>query len=98
MITHIVLFKLKDGFDRTTPSVVEAESLARAVGDRVPELASWHVGWNAVDRDIAYDFAAIGILSDLAALDRYQENAFHRIAVQKWRLISDWVVVDLTGS
>lgn len=96
MITHIVLFKLKDGFERCTPCVVEAEGLARAVGSHVPELLDWRVGWNAVDRDIAYDFAAIGVLPDLAALESYQNNAFHRDAVRMWRSISDWVVVDLT--
>ncbi|WP_433192167.1 Dabb family protein [Nocardia sp. CA-107356] len=98
MITHIVLFKLKDGFDRDSPSVVDAEGLARAVGDHVPELLSWRVGWNSVHRDIAYDFAAIGVLPDLVALDRYHQNAFHRTAVRKWRSISDWVVVDLASS
>lgn len=96
MITHIVLFKLKDGFERGTPSVVEAERLARAVGRHVPELIEWRVGWNAVDRDVGYDFAAIGVLPDLAALESYQNNAFHRDAVRKWRSISEWVVVDLT--
>lgn len=95
VITHIVLFKLKDGFERTAPSVVEAEKFAMAVGDHVPELLGWRAGWNAVERDIAYDFAVIGVLPDLAALESYQNNAFHRDAVQKWQAISDWVVVDL---
>jgi len=35
------------------------------------------------------------VLADLVALQRYQENAFHRAAIEKWRLISDWVVADL---
>lgn len=95
MITHIVLFKLKAGIERTSPSVVEAERLAEAVGGHVPELHTWRVGWNSVDRDIGYDYAAIGTLSDLSALEKFQTNEFHLGSVQKWRLISDWVVVDL---
>ncbi|ABP53511.1 Dabb family protein [Salinispora tropica] len=95
MITHIVLFKLKDGVDRDARQVTEAVELAREVGRHVPELVDWRTGWNTVDRDIAYDFAAIGVLADLVALQRYQENAFHRAAIEKWRLISDWVVADL---
>ncbi|MFE1797189.1 Dabb family protein [Streptomyces sp. NPDC059517] len=98
MITHIVLFKLKDGIERSAPSVAEAEKFARAVGDHVPELAEWRVGWNTVDRDISYDFAAIGVLPDRAALEKYQVNAYHQESVQKWRAISDWVVVDLADS
>ncbi|WP_282794118.1 Dabb family protein [Streptomyces sp. CC224B] len=95
MITHIVLFKLKDGIERSAPSVIEAEKFAREVGNKVPELVEWRVGWNAVDRDISYDFAVIGVLPDLDALERYQKNAFHQESVQKWRAISDWVVADL---
>ncbi|WP_340375299.1 Dabb family protein [Streptomyces sp. SS7] len=95
MITHIVLFKLKDGVDRRAPSVLEAEKLAREVGRHVPELLSWRVGWNCVARDISYDFAAVGVLPDLAGLENYQKNAFHQQSVERWREISDWVVVDL---
>lgn len=95
MITHIVLFKLKDGIDRDTPQVAEAVEHAREVGRQVPELLDWRVGWNTVDRDISYDFAAIGVLADLPALQRYQENAFHRLSIEKWKLISNWVVADL---
>lgn len=95
MITHIVLFKLRDGLERGAPSVVEAEMFAKAVGHHVPELLEWRVGWNAVDRDISYDFAAVGVLADLAALESYQTNEFHRDSVRRWRSISDWVVVDL---
>ncbi|ANP50043.1 hypothetical protein J2Z21_001271 [Streptomyces griseochromogenes] len=98
MITHIALFKLKDGIERSSPSVVEAEKFARAVGSHVPELVDWRVGWNMVDRDISYDFAVIGVLPDLAALEKYQANAFHQESVQKWREISDWVVADLEDS
>ncbi|NUR05143.1 MAG: Dabb family protein [Streptomyces sp.] len=95
MITHIALFKLKDGIERSAPSVVEAEKFARGVGSHVPELADWRAGWNTVDRDISYDFAVIGVLPDLAALEKYQANEYHQMSVQKWRAISDWVVVDL---
>ncbi|MFI2187669.1 Dabb family protein [Streptomyces sioyaensis] len=95
VITHIAFFKLKDGVERTSPSVAEAEKFAREVGRNVPELLTWRVGWNQVDRDIAYDFAVIGVLRDLAALQKYQTNDFHKKAVEKWRSISDWVVVDL---
>ncbi|NGN63419.1 Dabb family protein [Streptomyces sp. A7024] len=95
MITHIVLFKLKNGIERSAPDVVEAEKFARAVGSNVPELIDWRVGWNTIDRDISYDFAVIGVLPDLAALEAYQANTYHQQSVQKWRAISDWVVADL---
>lgn len=95
MITHIALFKLKDGFERSSPAVKEAEKFARDVGRHVPELLTWRTGWNTVDRDISYDFAVIGVLPHLAALEKYQVNSFHLASVELWRLISDWVVIDL---
>ncbi|WP_327713884.1 Dabb family protein (plasmid) [Streptomyces sp. NBC_00464] len=95
MITHIVLFKLKDGIERSAPSVVEAVEFARGVGSNVPELVDWRVGWNTVDRDISYDFVALGVLPDLAALEKYQANEYHQESARKWRAISDWVVADL---
>jgi hypothetical protein len=98
MITHIVLFKLNDGLQRGAPPVVEAEMFAKAVGHHVPELLEWRVGWNAVERDIGYDFAAVGVVADLAALESYQNNEFHRDAVRRWRSISHWVVVDLAAA
>ncbi|HEY8983152.1 MAG TPA: Dabb family protein [Streptomyces sp.] len=98
MITHIALFKLKGGFERRTPAVIEAEKFAIDVGRKVPELLAWRTGWNTVDRDISYDFAIIGVLPDLAALERYQVNDFHRASVELWRAISDWVVIDLNDA
>ncbi|MFE2945058.1 hypothetical protein ACFXKG_39410 [Streptomyces sp. NPDC059255] len=44
VITHIVLFKLKDGIDRRSRDVHEAERFAREVGSQVPELLSRRVG------------------------------------------------------
>lgn len=96
MITHIVLFKLKDGVDRRAPSVLAAEKSAKEVGLHVPELLSWRVGWNCVGRAISYDFAAVGVLPNLSALESYQKNPFHQQSVERWREISDWVVVDLS--
>lgn len=98
MITHIALFKLKDGFERCSPEVIEAEKFARDVGNNVPELLTWRTGWNTVDRDISYDYAIIGVLPDLTALEKYQANGFHRASVELWRRISDWVVVDLNDA
>lgn len=76
VITHIALFKLKDGFDRCSPAVIEAEKFAREVGCKVPELLAWRTGWNTVDRDISYDFALIDVLPDLTALEKYRVSSF----------------------
>ncbi|MFI2612894.1 Dabb family protein [Kitasatospora sp. NPDC018619] len=95
MIRHIVLFKFKPGYAWGDPAVTEAERIAARVGAEVPELLHWQAGRNTSDRPVAYDFAVIGLVEDQAALDRYLVDPFHQQAIEKWRLISDWVVADL---
>ncbi|WP_409494788.1 Dabb family protein [Amycolatopsis sp. cmx-11-12] len=95
MIRHIVLFKLKDGVTRDDPRVPVAESMARRVGDEVPDLRYWYAGRNFSDRPVAYDFVVIGLVEDEAALDRYMTHPFHQDAIAVWREISDWVIADV---
>ena len=95
MIRHIVLFKFKPGYGWGDQAVSEAERIAAQVGSEVPDLLHWQAGRNTSDRPIAYDFAVIGLVEDEAALDRYLVHPFHQQAIEKWRLISDWVVADI---
>lgn len=95
MIRHIVLFKFKPGFSWDDEPVRVAERLAAEVGEHVGELLEWRAGRNVSDREIAYDFAVIGVLRDEESLQRYLDHPFHRKSVEQWRLISDWVIADL---
>ncbi|MFD1546312.1 Dabb family protein [Nonomuraea guangzhouensis] len=95
MIRHIVLFKLKPQFTWRDECVVRAERMAAEVGRQVGDLLEWRVGRNVSDRDIAYDFVVMGLVSDEEALQRYLVHPFHQQSVRQWREISDWVVADL---
>jgi hypothetical protein len=95
MIRHIVLFKFKPGISWDDPRAQEAERVAAKVGSEVPDLHEWSVGRNISTRPIAYDFAAIGLLGDEEALERYLVHPFHQEAIRLWREISDWVIADL---
>ncbi|WP_326782820.1 Dabb family protein [Streptomyces sp. NBC_00151] len=95
MIRHIVLFKFKSGCDWSDPRALAAEESSRQVGTEVPGLRSWVTGRNLSDRDIAYDFAAVGVVEDQAALDRYLDHPFHQESARRWREISDWVIADI---
>ncbi|NIL60071.1 Dabb family protein [Salinispora arenicola] len=95
MITHIVLFKLKDGIDRDARQVTEAVELAREVGRNVPDSSTGaRAGTRSTGTSPTTSPPSV-CWADLVALQRYQENAFHRAAIEKWRPISDWVVADL---
>ncbi|GHI41633.1 Dabb family protein [Streptomyces violascens] len=95
MIRHVVLFKLKPGFDWNDPRVLEAERTAARVGEEVPELKEWRYGRNLSTRPIAYDFLVDGLLEDMKAVERYLVHPFHQDAIAQWREISDWVMVDV---
>jgi hypothetical protein len=95
MIRHIVLFKFAPGFDWQVPAALAAEQSSRLVGERVPGLLHWQVGRNIADRPTAYDFAAIGLLSDQDALRGYQDHPFHQESAALWRAISTWVIADI---
>jgi Stress responsive A/B Barrel Domain len=95
MIRHIVLFKLRSGFSFEDNDVQEAEQMARQVGDEVPELKEWQAGRNISERDIAYDFAVVGVVADEPALERYMGHPFHQESIRRWRAISTWVIADL---
>lgn len=95
MIRHIVLFKLKSGYAWGDERVSRAEELAQAVGEKVEDLLEWRVGRNVSDRDVAYDYVAMGLVRDPDALQRYLIHPFHQESVTHWREISDWIVADL---
>jgi hypothetical protein len=95
MIRHIALFKLRPGFTVESPRVVLAESLTARMGDEVKWLRDWTFGRNLSDRPEAYDFAAVGLLDDERALERYLADPLHARAARAWRAVSDRVVADV---
>lgn len=96
MIRHVVLFKLKPGVSWGDPLTHRAEEMAAQVGVEVGDLKEWSTARNISSRPIAYDFLAMGLVEDEAALERYLVHPFHQQAIQLWREISDWVIVDVT--
>ncbi|ATB35623.1 hypothetical protein CYFUS_001037 [Cystobacter fuscus] len=95
MIRHIVLFKFKPGITWREPDALAAEQSSHQVGERVPDLLHWQAGRNISRRDIAHDFAVIGLLHDQEALQRYLDHPFHQESAARWREISTWVIADI---
>ncbi|MFJ6794764.1 Dabb family protein [Streptomyces sp. NPDC091268] len=95
MIRHIALFKFKPGYDWEHPKVAAAEALAVRIGEEVPELLEWRAGRNVTDREVAYDYAIVGLVPDEGALGRYLVHPFHQRSADLWKEISTWVIADL---
>ncbi|MEY9870662.1 hypothetical protein ABH931_000116 [Streptacidiphilus sp. MAP12-33] len=94
MIRHLVLFKLNDGVTKDDPRVPAAVAAFEKVGQTVPELREWQIGWNITDRDIAQDFAINSLVEDAATLQAYLTHPDHVAAAGLWREFATWVIAD----
>lgn len=79
MLTHVVLFKLKDA----TPENVERTHrvLANMEG-RIPELLEIEVGTDIVRSDRSYDLALITRFQSLEHMQAYQVHPVHKEVIE----------------
>ncbi len=95
MLTHIVCFRFRDGYDWSHPDVAAAERISREHPRHVPEILTWTAGRNATTRANSFDYAVVGQFADRAALDRYMVHPDHERGIRAWAPLSTWIVVDL---
>lgn len=74
MLTHVVLFKLKD---RSQASVAQARARLDTLAGNVPTLLSIEVGEDVLHSGRSYDLALIARFDDLAGLEAYQIHPVH---------------------
>ena len=75
MITHIVLFKLKD---RSPDSVARTAAVLRNMEGKIPELLSIEVGTDVLHSERSYDISLITRHESLEALQAYQVHPVHQ--------------------
>lgn len=74
MLTHVVLFKLKD---RRDERVAEAKARLEALDGAIPSLRSLEVGTDVLHSGRSYDIAVIARFDDMAGLEAYQVHPAH---------------------
>lgn len=74
MITHIVLWKLRDPNPETKARVMAA---VRGMAGRIPGLLELEVGEDVVRSARSYDLALIARFPSLSALEAYQVHPVH---------------------
>lgn len=78
MITHIVLFKLKD----PTPENMEnTRKVLASLKDSVPVVRTLEVGVDLVRKPRSYDLALVATFSNLEDLEAYQVHPEHKKVV-----------------
>jgi len=75
MITHIVLFKLKD---RSPASVAATAQVLRDLEGRIPEMKSIAVGIDVLHSERSYDIALTTTFDSLEGLSAYQVHPEHK--------------------
>lgn len=80
MITHIVLFKLKD---RSPRSVEKARDVLLGMKGKIPQLRHLEVGTDVLHSERSYDIALVTRFDSLEELQAYQGHPVH-IEVAKY--------------
>lgn len=75
MITHVVLFRLKD---RSPENIDKAKKVLEGLSGMVPVLRHLEVGVDLVKSERSYDIALTAKFDSLKDLDEYQNHPFHQ--------------------
>ena len=89
MITHVVLFRLKD---RSPENIEDAQSRLRGLAGKVPSLRHLEVGRDVIHAERSYDLALIARFDDLDGLQAYQVHPEHGPIASHMRTISELIV------
>lgn len=74
MVTHVVLFKLKD---RSPGNIDKARSVLEGLRGKIPVLKGLEVGVDLLKSGRSYDIALIARFDSLEDLDAYQSHPAH---------------------
>jgi hypothetical protein len=75
MLTHVVLYKLKDP---SPEGLAAAKSQLESLRGRIPPLLELEVGLDVIHSARSYDIALIARLEDRAGLSIYRDHPVHQ--------------------
>ena len=79
MITHIVLFKLKDNSEE---AVARTAAVLRDMEGKIDELKSIEVGIDVLHSERSYDISLITKFDSMADLEAYQVHPVHKKVIE----------------
>jgi hypothetical protein len=86
MITHIVLFKLKD---RTPASIEVTAQVLRNMEGKIDELRHLEVGTDVLHSERSYDIALVTKFDSMEALKAYQIHPVHKLVIEHISLVKE---------
>ncbi len=95
MLTHVVMFKLKEA----TPEIVdETVATLRGLQGNVPQVRGLEVGADLIGSARSYDVVLIVRLESLEALEAYQVDPYHQQVLAYMKGVTERsVAVDFDG-
>jgi hypothetical protein len=90
MITHVVLFKLKDP---APENIDKARLILTGLAGKVPELRHLEVGADILRTKRSYDLALLARFDSLEALQSYQVHPEHQELAKYLVAASDSIIV-----
>lgn len=88
MLTHVVLFKLKD---RSAASVATTQARLESLAG-IETLRGYEVGANIIHSARSYDIALIARFDDLAGYEIYRDHPIHQPVLAHTREASESII------
>lgn len=79
MITHIVLFKLKDSSSENIDAAVQ---VLRNMEGKIDELRHLEVGTDVLHSERSYDISLLTKFDSMEALQAYQVHPVHKLVIE----------------
>jgi hypothetical protein len=86
MVTHIVLFKLKD---RSPEAIGRTVQVLRDMEGKIDELLYLEVGTDVVHSERSYDIALVTKFESLETLQAYQVHPVHKLVIEHIALVRE---------
>lgn len=86
MITHIVLFKLKDNSEE---NVARTAAVLRDMEGKIDELKSIEVGIDVLHSERSYDISLVTKFESMADLEAYQVHPVHKKVIEHMMLVRE---------
>lgn len=93
-VTHLVLFKLKPGIQKSDSRYKEAVVMLNALPRKIPFIADWSAGENFSTRPVAFDYGLHVVFDSKKDLQNYLTHPAHVEAANAWKEIADWNIAD----
>jgi len=93
-VTHLVLFKLKPGVLKNDEHLLKAIEMLKTLPTKIPFISDWSAGENFSTRPIAYDYGLHAVFESRNDLQQYLVHPAHVEAVNLWKQVADWNIVD----